>query len=109
MVRKSTIPEWAVARGRLTVESGDSEMHDLLFISYILASETPVRYAALNDTERTVADRLLKMGVIDRSDGLRSRYLELTEPWRRAFESRWKDKAAGRRTTKKKARRTKAL
>jgi hypothetical protein len=83
-------------------------MHDLLFISYVLASETPVRYSALNDTERTAADRLLKMGVLIETMGS-DRVLQLTEPWRRAFKSRWKDKAVEERATKKKARRTKAL
>jgi hypothetical protein len=108
VVRKSTIPEWAVARAKLSIESGDSEMQALLFISYVLASESPVEYGDLNQMERNAADRLLRMGVLLEAKGS-DRRLELAKPWRRAFESRWKKDKKASRTKKKNTHKTKAL
>src|SRR5689334_15469532 len=89
LLRKSTIPEWAAARGRLSLDPGDELMQDILFISYVLASQTPVSYDALNSVEKETADRLLRMGVItEKLDG--GRRIELARAWRKALEGRLK-------------------
>jgi hypothetical protein len=60
-------------------------MQDILFISYILASQSPVSYDAMSSVEKETADRLLRMGVIIEKPG-EGRRIELTRPWRKALE-----------------------
>jgi hypothetical protein len=85
-MKKSTIPEWAIARERFQLLSSDDELvQDMQFISYLLVFGSSVNYSELTPMERATADRLLRMGVLLELDGP-SRMLMLTKPWKRAIE-----------------------
>jgi hypothetical protein len=91
-MRKSTIPEWAIARERLQeVDPGDEIMRDMQFISYLVVFGSSVEYRDLTPSERTSADRLLRMGVLV-EDEPGSKRVKLTETWRRAVENRRKSR-----------------
>ncbi len=91
-MRKSTIPEWAIARGRLQkVDSGDEVVQDMQFISYLVVFGSSVDYGGLTPSERTTTDRLLRMGVlVEAESDAGSKKVKLAEAWRRAIENRRK-------------------
>lgn len=92
ILRKSTIPEWAVARERFQMMSADDEIaQDIQFISYLLIFGSSVDYQDLTPTERSTVDRLLRMGVLTELEGERRRIM-LTKAWKKAFESRQQPK-----------------
>lgn len=97
-MRKSTIPEWAIARERLQeVDPGDEITQDMQFISYIVVFGSSMEYEALTASERTTADRLLRMGVLveaDPDEGTKK--IKLAEPWRQAIENRRKNAESSR-------------
>jgi hypothetical protein len=87
-MKKSTIPEWAIARERCQMLSSDDELaQDMQFISYLLVFGSSVNYKELTAIERTAADRLLRMGVLIEVAGP-SRRIMLTKPWKRAIEGK---------------------
>lgn len=87
-MRKSTIPEWAIARERFQMMSSDDELaQDLQFISYLLVFGSSVDYGELTPSEKTTADRLLRMGVLVDVEGQGKRIM-LTKPWKKAFEAK---------------------
>lgn len=67
--------------------SDDELAQDLQFISYLLIFGASVNYAELTDSERTTADRLLRMGVLVEVEGQGKRIM-LTKPWKKAFETK---------------------
>ena len=91
-MRKSTIPEWAIARAKLQeVDPGDEIMQDAQFISYLVVFGSSLEYGDLTPSERTTADRLLRMGVLVEDEG-GSRKVKLAEAWRRAVENRQRNR-----------------
>jgi hypothetical protein len=87
-MKKSTIPEWAIARERFQMLTSDDELvQDMQFISYLLVFGSSVNYRDLTSMERTTADRLLRMGVLVELEGPSKRIM-LTKPWKRAFEGK---------------------
>ncbi|MGA2664270.1 MAG: hypothetical protein ABSF83_04935 [Nitrososphaerales archaeon] len=92
-MRKSTIPEWAIARKRPSkVDPKDDLVQDMQFISYLVVFGTSAEYTDLTPSERTATDRLLRMGVLVEAEP-GSKKVKLAESWRRAVESRRKDAA----------------
>jgi hypothetical protein len=89
-LRKSTIPEWAIARERQQkVEPGDEVVQHMQFISYLVVFGSTVKYDDLSPSERATTDRLLRMGVLEEAEsdaGVKK--VKLTEAWRRAIENR---------------------
>ena len=84
-MRKSTIPEWALARERFQMLNSDDELvQDMQFISYLLVFGSSVSYRDLTSMERTTADRLLRMGVLIEVEGPTKKIM-LTKAWKRAF------------------------
>jgi hypothetical protein len=94
--RKSTIPEWAIARERLQeVDPGDEITQDMQFISYVVVFGSSVEYDNLTASERTTADRLLRMGVLVEADpDAVTKKIKLAEAWRLAIEGRRKSAAS---------------
>jgi hypothetical protein len=87
-MKKSTIPEWAIARERFQMLTSDDELvQDMQFISYLLVFGSSVNYRDLTSMERTTADRLLRMGVLVELEGPSKRIM-LNKPWKRAFEGK---------------------
>jgi hypothetical protein len=87
-MRKSTIPEWAIARERFQMQGSDDELvQDMQFISYLLVFGSFLKYEDLTQMERTTADRLLRMGVLVELEGPGKRIM-ITKSWRRALENR---------------------
>jgi hypothetical protein len=87
-MRKSTIPEWALARERFQMANADDEIaQDVQFISYLLVFDSAVAYDELTEMEKSTADRLLRMGVLV-DVNVKDRRIMLAKPWKRAFESR---------------------
>ncbi len=87
-MKKSTIPEWAIARERFQLMGPEDELaQDIQFISYLLVFDSSADYDSLTQMEKTTADRLLKMGVLVEVDGRRSRIM-LAKPWKKAFDSK---------------------
>jgi hypothetical protein len=87
-MRKSTIPEWAIARGRLEEDgSGDELVHEVQFVSNLVVSGSSLEYRDLTPSERTTADKLLRMGVLIETP-VGSKKVELAEAWRRAIAKR---------------------
>jgi hypothetical protein len=87
-LRKSTIPEWAIARERFQMLSPDDALaQDMQFISYLLIFGASVSYRDLTPMERTTADRLLRMGVLIELEGPTKKIM-LTKAWKRAFEGK---------------------
>ena len=63
-MRKSTIPEWAIARKRPSkVDPKDDLVQDMQFISYLVVFGTSAEYTDLTPSERTATDRLLVAGM----------------------------------------------
>ena len=89
-MRKSTIPEWAIARERQQkVEPGDDVVQDMQFISYLVVFGSSARYDDLSPAQRTTTDRLLRMGVLEESESdAGGKEVKLAEAWRRAIENR---------------------
>ncbi len=92
-MRKSTIPEWAIARERLQeVDPGDEITQDMQFISYVLVFGSSAEYDSLTPSERATADRLLRMGVLVELDpDAGTKKIKLGEAWRLAIENRRKN------------------
>ena len=92
-MRKSTIPEWAIARERLQkVDSSDELVQDMQFISYLVVFGSSVEYADLTPSERSTTDRLLRMGVLVEAESESgSKKVRLSEAWRGAIEDRRKN------------------
>jgi hypothetical protein len=67
--------------------SDDELAQDLQFISYLLIFGSSVNYGELTPSEKTTADRLLRMGVLIEVEGQGKRIM-LTKPWKKAFESK---------------------
>ena len=89
-MKKSTIPEWAIARERFQMLDANDELaQDMQFISYVLVFGTSVKYSELTPIERTSADRLLRMGVLVELDG-GDRRVMLAKAWKRAIEGKRK-------------------
>lgn len=87
-MRKSTIPEWAIARERFQMmDSADELAQDLQFISYLLVFGSSVSYKELTPSEKTTADRLLRMGVLLEVEG-QGKHIMLSKPWKKAFETK---------------------
>ena len=89
-MRKSTIPEWAIARERIQKEeSADEIVQDMQFMSYLVVFGSSIEYKDLAASERTTIDRLLRMGVLIEADSeAGSKKVKLAEAWRRAIEGR---------------------
>jgi len=87
-LRKSTIPEWAVARERFHMMNTEDELaQNLQFISYLLVFGSSVKYADLTPIEKNTVDRLLRMGVLIELEGPARRVM-LTKAWKKAFEDK---------------------
>ncbi len=93
-MRKSTIPEWAIAKPRpQRADSGDELVREMQIISYLVVFGSSVEYSSLTPPERATTDRLLRMGVlveVETESG--SKKLKLAEAWRRAIENRQKSR-----------------
>lgn len=89
-MRKSTIPEWAIARERQQkIEPGDEVVQDMQFVSYLVVFGSSVQYDDLSPSERATTDRLLRMGVLEEAESdAGGKKVKLTEAWRRAIENR---------------------
>jgi hypothetical protein len=91
-LRKSTIPEWAIARPKpQKPDLGDELVRDMQFISYLVVFGSSVDYGGLTPNERATTDRLLRMGVLVEAESeAGAKKLKLAEAWRRAIEDRQK-------------------
>jgi hypothetical protein len=87
-LKKSTIPEWAIARERFQMMGPEDELaQDIQFISFLLVFNSSADYDSLTQMEKTTADRLLRMGVLVEAGGRRSQIM-LAKPWKKAFDSK---------------------
>lgn len=87
-MRKSTIPEWAIARERFQMMGTEDEVaQDLQFISYLMVFGSSVKYGDLTQVERSTADRLLRMGVLVEVQGP-GKQIMLTKAWKKAVEGK---------------------
>jgi hypothetical protein len=89
-LRKSTIPEWAIARERQQkAEPGDEIVQDMQFISYLVVFGSSAVYEDLTPSERATTDRLLRMGVLEEAESeAGGKKVKLAEAWRKAIENR---------------------